>query len=144
MTESTWEREHGAEYRVPSFVTDHPSVSDESWHNDTCPRFVVDGGVEILADGSPVDVRYEVWCDHPDPAKRDGFADGRFFAFRVDADGDPVADTTQPYGADLDSPIFVADTEAELAVALAYFCRETCAHAVAMSDACETCGRLPS
>ncbi len=107
--ESLWASEHGADYNVPRVIAEHPSLTDESWHNDVCPRFTGNlsesipvpspwGGGDIHAD------RFTLWVEHPDDERREA-AGGqcRFFIFlgwscvgdvREEGDADdPTVDT---------------------------------------------------
>ena len=77
-----WEREHGPEYVVPSFVSD--VCVDDSWHNDVCPRFRFYADLCDYEDGL-TDV-CNVWVDHPDPSLRDVIGGTRFFV--TDDNGD--------------------------------------------------------
>jgi hypothetical protein len=56
-----WIEEHGDDYAVPVEVTRLEGIRDLSWHNDTCPRFGVNG------DG----IGPNLWVDHEDPERRE-------------------------------------------------------------------------
>jgi hypothetical protein len=60
----SWRKEFASDYNVPPEIlslVQSGKLSDESWHNDVCPRFVTP---------DPIDSR-EIWSDHPDPDQRE-------------------------------------------------------------------------
>ena len=66
-----WKSEFGAAYDVPDVIAKHPRLVDVSYHNDTSPSFM-DARTNPDADGP------RLWCEHPDPARREFEDYGRF------------------------------------------------------------------
>jgi len=60
----SWLTEFDKSYACPSVPT---GFSDTSWHNDTCPSYMVTSKNSLLAEG--VEVR--VWMEHPNPDLRE-------------------------------------------------------------------------
>jgi hypothetical protein len=65
---ANWQREKGSEFDVPSLVENLVAMGvleDTSWHNDSCPSFVVvNPGLE--------DLGIRLWVDHPIKSRREG------------------------------------------------------------------------
>lgn len=70
----SWET-FGPDYRPPSIIL--RNLQDESWGNDSCPKFTAPGFV--------------VWCDHPDPWSRE-CSGPRFSLWAVDDELTPDYD----------------------------------------------------
>lgn len=67
-----WQANFSEDYDVPRVLTE--LFSDVTCDNDGCPSF-------ILPDVDPQDAQVRIWCDHPNPAKREirGEVSFRFF-----------------------------------------------------------------
>ena len=83
----SWKDEHGEDYAVSPAILELVSngqASDQSWHNDTCPRF----GRQYPEIGE--ETLLNLWVEHPDPNSRE--SGGRRFAIQIVPEGcpDPV------------------------------------------------------
>jgi hypothetical protein len=71
----SWTTEHGAQYEVPEAVLTlvrEGLAIDDSWHNDSCPRFRNEAR------------EVSFWVEHPDPNRRE--TDGPRFLVMFDED----------------------------------------------------------
>lgn len=76
----SWLSEHGAQYAVPVEITGLEGIEDLSWRNDTCPSL----GFRFDRDSWS---GAAVWCEHPDPDRREyGPGAPRFVVVVDDAD----------------------------------------------------------
>lgn len=76
MTPQNWQKEHGAEYDVPRVLSEHPRFIDQSWHNDSCPCFMVrECGAEIA-----------IYVEHPEFRLRESENEKRFLVIRCNVD----------------------------------------------------------
>jgi len=87
-----WMKEHGGRYAVPPEIDALVSaglLADESWHNETSPRFVQDhGGMCIV-----------LWVERPAAADREDASLPRF-ALMVEPSNDPGGISLDLYGGD--------------------------------------------
>jgi len=70
-TEKTphWVKEFGPEYAVPIELYNNSDFVDGSWHNDACPSFYYHLSEDLI-----------IYCEHPDPDKREDTCSARFTA----------------------------------------------------------------
>jgi len=64
-----WAREHCAGFDVPRIITEADGLRDDSWGNDTCPRFVAEGYTRAHADRG--DEPVSLWCEYPNARLRE-------------------------------------------------------------------------
>lgn len=62
-----WRDEHGEEYAVPSVIETAEGFVDESWHNDTCPRFAHN----VTEKGITYAHVVTIWIEHPEIKQRE-------------------------------------------------------------------------
>lgn len=77
----SWQSEHGPSYEVPGLITfmvKEGILKDDSWHNDTMPRFQVE-------DPKNEDRGVTLWVDHPIGSQRETGPEGKRFMVQ---DGD--------------------------------------------------------
>ncbi len=72
----TWRDEFPPEFDVPELISGDPELEDVSWHNDVCPSFTLKRLMGKVLETGAVDVR--LWCEHPDPDKREWDIETRY------------------------------------------------------------------
>lgn len=111
MTPQCWITQFGAAYAVPDEITKHPRLIDQSWGNDACPCFMVQGcGCEIT-----------LWVDHPDQCSRELGDAERFIVIQNKIDPSDA----DCYAADHETRLIVATNDAAEAIASAMHAADT-------------------
>ena len=107
MRARNWLTEHGAEYAVPPQVlalVGDGLASDDSWRNDTCPRF----SYRHNPGGDPYynEIVVDIWVEHPDPYERES-GGARYFVMVSDGGGDADPDAVWTDDVELACEVFV-------------------------------------
>lgn len=94
MAKTAWEAEHGPDYEVPGlidFMVSKGIFTDDSWHNDACPRFQVPSKKKQR--GEPYGLT--LWVEHPLCYSRDS-GNKRFFV----TEGQFISDSDSEFETD--------------------------------------------
>jgi len=76
-----WDQEHGASYDVPGIILHlvrKGILTDESWHNDVCPRFELVGRKKKGPNGLD-EYGVTLWVEHPYRTFREGGDEAKRF-----------------------------------------------------------------
>ncbi len=75
-----WKQEHGPDYAVPYAITQFEGLTDNSWHNDACPKF------DVPVTNDPYcELLITLWVEHPDPEQRESGSESSRFIVAIDA-----------------------------------------------------------